>query len=50
LKVKGNKKNLYALMDDETRFWIAQRLAETKYDTDIKPMFKRIRNLQAQNH
>jgi putative transposase len=23
-KVKGNKKYLYALMDDETRFWIAQ--------------------------
>ena len=37
LKVKGNKKYLYALMDDETRFWIAQQVAETKYDADIKP-------------
>ena len=25
LKVKGNMKYLYALMDDETRFWIAKR-------------------------
>ena len=41
LKVKGNKKYLYALMDDETRFWIAQQVAETKYDADIKPMFRR---------
>jgi putative transposase len=24
LKVKGDMKYLYALMDDETRFWIAQ--------------------------
>jgi len=24
LKIKGNMKYLYALMDDETRFWIAQ--------------------------
>ena len=36
-------------MDDETRFWIAQQLAETKYDTDIKPML-RGKELQAQNH
>ncbi len=45
LKVKGNKKYLYALMDDETRFWIAQQVAETKYDADIKPMFKRGKEL-----
>lgn len=40
-KVKGNKKYLYALMDDETRFWIAQQVAETKYDADIRPLFKK---------
>jgi putative transposase len=28
LKIKGNMKYLYALMDDETRFWIAQQVAD----------------------
>ncbi len=41
LKVKGNKKYLYALMDDETRFWIAQQVAETKNTADITPLFKK---------
>jgi transposase-like protein len=40
VKVKGNNKYLYALMDDETRFWIAQQVADTKYTEDIRPMFK----------
>jgi putative transposase len=39
LKVRGNMKYLYALMDDETRFWIAQQVADTKYTADITPMF-----------
>jgi transposase-like protein len=30
LKVKGDKKYLFALMDDETRFWIAQQIADKK--------------------
>ncbi len=41
LKVKGNKKYLYALMDDETRFWIAQQVADTKHTADITPLFKK---------
>jgi len=40
LKVKGNMKYLYALMDDETRFWIAQQISDTKYMADIHPLFK----------
>jgi transposase-like protein len=39
LKVRGNMKYLYALMDDETRFWIAQQVADTKYHADIHRMF-----------
>ena len=39
LKVHGNMKYLYALMDDETRFWIAQEVADTKYHADIHAMF-----------
>jgi hypothetical protein len=33
-------KYLYALMDDQTRFWIAQEVADTKYTADITPLFK----------
>lgn len=40
LKVKGNSKYLYALMDDQTRFWIAQQVADTKYTQDVQPMFR----------
>jgi hypothetical protein len=38
--VKGNMKYLYALMDDQTRFWIAQEVADTKYTADIRPLLK----------
>jgi putative transposase len=41
LKVKGNTKYLYALMDDETRFWIAQQVSETKNTADITPLFSK---------
>lgn len=40
LKVKGNTKYLYALMDDETRFWIAQQVADSKYTQDVRPLFR----------
>jgi len=40
LKVHGNMKYLYALMDDETRFWIAQQVADTKYHADVHRLFK----------
>ena len=40
LKVKGDTKYLYALMDDQTRFWIAQQVADSKYSQDIQPLFK----------
>jgi putative transposase len=40
LKVKGNMKYIYALMDHETRFWIAQQVADTKYTADVRPLFR----------
>jgi transposase-like protein len=39
-KVKGNMKYLYCLLDDQTRFWIAQQVSDTKYTADITPMFR----------
>lgn len=40
IKVKGNPKYLYALMDDESRFWLARQISEKKYSADVEPMFK----------
>jgi len=40
LKVKGDKKYLFALMDDETRFWIAQQIADKKNTGDIRPLLR----------
>lgn len=40
LKIKGDTRYLYAMMDDETRFWIAQQVAETKWTHDVRPLFK----------
>lgn len=41
LKIKGNTKYLYAIMDDQTRYLIAQQVADSKYAADITPMFRK---------
>ena len=45
VKIKGNMKYMYALMDDDTRFWIAQQVADTKYTTDVRPLLKKGKEL-----
>lgn len=40
LKVKGNMKYLFALMDDDTRFWLAQQVADTKGTSNVRPLFR----------
>ena len=40
LRVKGNMKYLFALMGDETRFWIAQEVADTKDTHDARGLFR----------
>lgn len=40
LKVRGNLKYLFAILDDETRFWIAQEVADTKLRHDARGLFK----------
>ncbi len=45
LKVKGNMKYLFALMDDETRYWIAQEVADSKDRHDARNLFRRGREL-----
>ncbi len=41
VKIKGDMKYLFALMDDETRFWIAQEVADTKYKHDAGKLFQK---------
>ena len=40
LKVKGNRKYLFAMMDSEARFWLAKMLAKKKGNDNVVPMFK----------
>lgn len=38
IKIKDDMKYLFALMDDETRFWIAQEIADSKYTHDPRTL------------
>ena len=49
VKISGNQKYLFAMMDDETRFWIAQQVADKKYVANIRPMFKQARKVADKN-
>jgi len=49
LKVRGNMKYLYALMDDQTRFWIAQEAADTKFTADLRPLFQKGKEIAEKN-
>ena len=39
IKVKGDMKYLFSMMDDQTRFWIAQEVADTKERHDARSLF-----------
>jgi putative transposase len=45
IKVRGDLKYLFALMDDETRYWIAQEVADTKETHDARELFKEGREI-----
>jgi transposase-like protein len=49
LKVKGSMKYLYALMDDQTRFSIAQEVADTKFTADLRPLFQKGKEIAEKN-
>jgi transposase-like protein len=38
VKIKGNMNYLFAMMDNETRYWIAQQVAENKGTSDVRPL------------
>jgi len=41
VKVKGDMKYVFALMDDETRYWIAQEVADSKHSYDARRLFQK---------
>jgi len=45
LKVKGNPKWLYAMIDDETRFWIAKQVGDKKWIEDVRPLWREARDV-----
>jgi len=44
-RVRGNMKYLHALMDDESRFWIANEVSDTKYHANVHELFKQGRKV-----
>lgn len=45
VKIRGNMKYLFALMDDESRFLIAQEVADTKYSHDASSLFRKAKEV-----
>ena len=45
VKINGNMKYLFAMMDDETRFWIAQEVAESKDKHDTRKLLQMSKQL-----
>jgi transposase-like protein len=45
IKINGDMKYLFAMMDDETRFWIAQEVADTKYKHDARNLLRMSKEL-----
>jgi transposase-like protein len=41
VKIKGDMEYMYAIIDDETRFWIAQQVAHTKNSADITSLLQK---------
>src|SRR5271157_2958950 len=40
VKIKGDMKYVFAVMDDETRYWIAQEVAGSKFKHDAAKLFR----------
>jgi transposase-like protein len=41
MKFKGNMKYLFAVLDDNLRFRIAQQVADSKNNSDVRPLFRK---------
>ncbi|MXZ94112.1 MAG: DDE-type integrase/transposase/recombinase [Cenarchaeum sp. SB0666_bin_15] len=43
--IRGKRKYLFAMLDSETRYWIAKQVATHKGTDDVRPMFKKARQI-----
>ena len=49
IKIKGNMKYVFAVMDDETRYWIAQEVAGSKFKHDAAKIFRMAKETAGKN-
>ena len=45
LRIKGERKYLFAMLDSETRFWLAKMVATHKGNDDVEPMFDKAKRV-----
>ena len=45
MMIRGERRYLFAMLDSETRYWIAKQVAEHKGTDDVRPMFKKAREV-----
>lgn len=45
MNIRGNRRYLFAMLDSETRYWIAKQVAEHKGKDDVAPMFKQAKKV-----
>ena len=45
VSVKGNPRYIFAMLDTETRYWIAKMVAEHKGNDDVAPMFQKAKQV-----
>jgi transposase-like protein len=45
VKIKGDMKYVFAVMDDETRYWIAQEVAGSKFKHDAAKIFREAKEI-----
>jgi putative transposase len=45
IQIKGDMKYLFALLDDETRYWIASEVADSKYKHDAQSVFHQAKEI-----
>lgn len=45
IKVSGNMRHLFAMMEDETTFWIAQEMADSRHSHDARGLLQKSKEL-----
>ena len=45
LMIMGNRRYLFALLDTDTRYWLAKMVAEHKGNDDVEPLFREAREV-----